>query len=226
MLRERLWLTCSCRLVSPEHQDVGLVTLSGYMRFWGYVFAAVTLAIWLLKKEAPEEEEEQEGTHGSSNGKAGSGGAAGQGDKNGAKGGNGSGSGGHVKRKRSNNTRLTEEERQLLTGRQRGAVAAAGDGGEGSSGSGRKGGGVGAELVGAYVQLWRVIKLPAVWQLTALLLTYRLGVLAAEGAASLKLIDKGVAKEALAFLVLFQVGGLRSRGWWVGSRGPKAAGMF
>lgn len=31
--------------------------------------------------------------------------------------------------------------------------------------------------------------------------------LAAEGAASLKLIDKGVAKEALAFLVLFQVGG-------------------
>lgn len=31
----------------------------------------------------------------------------------------------------------------------------------------------------------------------------------AESAFSLKLIDKGVAKETLAFLVLFQVGGWR-----------------
>lgn len=54
----------------------------------------------------------------------------------------------------------------------------------------------------------QVAKLRSVWALAALLLTYRLGVLAAEGAASLKLIDKGVAKEALAFLVLFQVGTL------------------
>jgi hypothetical protein len=47
----------------------------------------------------------------------------------------------------------------------------------------------------------------------------RLGVLAAEGAASLKLIDKGVAKEALAFLVLFQARGLRAHAGacWAGA---------
>ena len=52
----------------------------------------------------------------------------------------------------------------------------------------------------------QIAKLPAVWRLTGLLLTYRLGVLAAEGAVQMKLIDKGVAKETLAFMVLFQVG--------------------
>ncbi|MEW5299058.1 MAG: hypothetical protein WDW36_002107 [Sanguina aurantia] len=56
----------------------------------------------------------------------------------------------------------------------------------------------------AYLQLWGVTRLPAVWKLTAFLLTSRLGILAAEGAASLKLIDKGVSKEALATLVLLQ----------------------
>ncbi|KAJ9530273.1 hypothetical protein QJQ45_023560, partial [Haematococcus lacustris] len=61
-----------------------------------------------------------------------------------------------------------------------------------------------AEVAPAYWALWGVVRLPAVWGLAALLLTYRLGVLAAEGAFALKLIDKGVAKETLAFLVLFQ----------------------
>lgn len=46
--------------------------------------------------------------------------------------------------------------------------------------------------------------LPAIWALSFLLVTYRLGVLPAESAASLKLLDKGVAKEALAALVLVQ----------------------
>jgi len=49
------------------------------------------------------------------------------------------------------------------------------------------------------------MKLRAVWWFSALLLTYRLGVLVAESAFSLKLIDKGVPKETLAALVLFQV---------------------
>lgn len=48
------------------------------------------------------------------------------------------------------------------------------------------------------------VRLPAIWGLSLLLLTYRLGVLPAESAASLKLLDKGVAKEALAALVLVQ----------------------
>jgi len=46
--------------------------------------------------------------------------------------------------------------------------------------------------------------LPSIWALSFLLVTYRLGVLPAESAASLKLLDKGVAKEALAALVLVQ----------------------
>lgn len=46
--------------------------------------------------------------------------------------------------------------------------------------------------------------LPAIWGLSFLLLSYRLGVLPAESAAALKLLDKGVAKEALAALVLVQ----------------------
>lgn len=46
--------------------------------------------------------------------------------------------------------------------------------------------------------------LPAIWALSFLLVTYRLGVLPAESAANLKLLDKGVAKEALAALVLVQ----------------------
>lgn len=61
-------------------------------------------------------------------------------------------------------------------------------------------------------QSWRVcvvgvclqVCLPAIWALSFLLVTYRLGVLPAESAASLKLLDKGVAKEALAALVLVQ----------------------
>jgi hypothetical protein len=56
----------------------------------------------------------------------------------------------------------------------------------------------------ACCSLYPQVQLPAIWGLSALLLSYRLGVLPAESAASLKLLDKGVAKEALAALVLVQ----------------------
>lgn len=46
-----------------------------------------------------------------------------------------------------------------------------------------------------------MIRLPAVRSLAALLLTFRLAVLPAEAAAPLKLLEKGVSKEALAGLV-------------------------
>jgi PAT family acetyl-CoA transporter-like MFS transporter 1 len=57
----------------------------------------------------------------------------------------------------------------------------------------------------AYAQLWGVIRLPAVQQLGLVLLTYRLFMLPAESAAALKLLEKGVAKEALAGLVRVQI---------------------
>lgn len=56
----------------------------------------------------------------------------------------------------------------------------------------------------AYKQLWKVIKLPTIQRLSIILMTYRLGFLVAESAAPLKLLEKGVSKEALASLVLIE----------------------
>jgi len=56
-------------------------------------------------------------------------------------------------------------------------------------------------LLEAYEQLWRVVRLPSVRQFAALLLTFRLAALPAEAVAPLKLLEKGVSKEALAGLV-------------------------
>lgn len=53
----------------------------------------------------------------------------------------------------------------------------------------------------AYGQLWGVVRLPAVRKLALVLLAFRLAVLPAEQAAPLKLLEKGVSKEALAGLV-------------------------
>ncbi|KAG2442242.1 hypothetical protein HYH02_009726 [Chlamydomonas schloesseri] len=147
--------------------DSGLVSLAGYMRFWGWVFAVVTAAIALFIREKSEEELEAA--------------AAARLDVD----------------TRALAAPLSAEERELL------GMAAEGSA-PGAASAASSPGGVLGELADAYLGLWRVVRLPAVWRLSALLLTYRLGVLAAEGAASLKLIDKGVAKEALAFLVLFQ----------------------
>ena len=57
-------------------------------------------------------------------------------------------------------------------------------------------------LLDAYQQLWAILKLRPILQLSAVLLTMRLGILAAEGASALKLLEKGVSKESLAMLVL------------------------
>lgn len=54
----------------------------------------------------------------------------------------------------------------------------------------------------------RVLRLPSVRLLSVVLVTCRLGMLPAEAAAPLKLLEKGATKEALA--------GLVSRGWWRG----------
>ncbi|KAK9809613.1 hypothetical protein WJX73_007530 [Symbiochloris irregularis] len=59
-------------------------------------------------------------------------------------------------------------------------------------------------LTEAYRQLWGVIKLPAVRRLSIVLLLFRLGMLPAEQAGPLKLLEKGVSKEALAGLVLLE----------------------
>jgi hypothetical protein len=50
------------------------------------------------------------------------------------------------------------------------------------------------EIVMAYSKLWGVVRLPAVMRLSVVLVTCRLGFLAAETAAPLKLLEKGVSK--------------------------------
>lgn len=129
---------------------VGILTLAGFLRFWGWFFLVATAAVAAMKPEAPEPQDAPQTTVG------------------------------------------------------------------GKAASPRPS--AGAAVRAAYEQLWHVARLPAIWRLSALLLTYRLGVMVAENAAALKLVDKGVSKESLAFLVLLQfplemVSALVSGGW-------------
>jgi MFS transporter, PAT family, solute carrier family 33 (acetyl-CoA transportor), member 1 len=48
------------KYVFSEPQPVGLVTLSGFLKFWGLVFVGTTVLIALLKKEQSESDEEME----------------------------------------------------------------------------------------------------------------------------------------------------------------------
>jgi hypothetical protein len=60
------------------------------------------------------------------------------------------------------------------------------------------------DIMAAYAQLFKVIRLPAVRTLALVLFVARIGMLPAESAAALKLLEKGVSKEALAGLVLIE----------------------
>ena len=147
------------RTLGLPQSGLPLVTLGGYVRAWGWAFAAVTVMIALFKRETERFAEPAAGGGGSSGGAA-----AARGKR--ARGGGGSGGSGAA------------------------AAAAARA--------------AAAEVADAYRRLWGVARLRPVWALSLLLVTYRIGVLPAESAASLKLLDKGVSKEALAGLVLLQ----------------------
>jgi MFS transporter, PAT family, solute carrier family 33 (acetyl-CoA transportor), member 1 len=54
------------------------------------------------------------------------------------------------------------------------------------------------DLVSAYTELWAVLQLPAVRQLSMLLLVYRLAFSPVEIATALKLVDRGVSRETVA----------------------------
>jgi len=43
--------------LSQSPSDVGVITLKGYVTFWGWVFAAVTIAVALFKHESDHYEE-------------------------------------------------------------------------------------------------------------------------------------------------------------------------
>ncbi|CAL5220582.1 g2620 [Coccomyxa viridis] len=124
---------CNTYLRSTPSED-GHLTLSTYLRVWGWVYAVVTLLVAAFKKEVnftPAEELE------------------------------------------SFHLKLNGEDR-------------------------------GVGIMDSYKQLWGVVRLPAVRRLALVLLAFRLAVLPAEQAAPLKLLEKGVSKEALAGLVLIE----------------------
>lgn len=120
---------CSSYLGYAEGMSV--ITLNGYLQFWGWTYLIITIAIALLTREnlAIHSDDEKDST---------------------------------------NSSTLFER------------------------------------LVEAYSQLWQVACLPSVRKLAIILLVARIGMLPAESAASLKLLEKGVSKEALAGLVLIQ----------------------
>ncbi|CAG9466014.1 unnamed protein product [Pedinophyceae sp. YPF-701] len=60
------------------------------------------------------------------------------------------------------------------------------------------------QVKGAYAQLLGVLRLPALWHLAVLLVAYRLPVIPAEQAGSLKLLGKGVSRETLSGLYVVQ----------------------
>lgn len=74
----------------------------------------------------------------------------------------------------------------------------------------------------AYLQLWRVVRLPTVQLLALVLVICRLGMLTAEAVAPLKLLEKGVSKEALAGLVSWpghcRAGGMAGPGAWAANQ--------
>lgn len=171
-------------MVGAPGMQEPLVSLPGYLRFWGWVFALVTLGIAFLQPETNFTDEEQHQRERQRQARVVT--SQEQPDKPAA-------ANGSVRRRRP------------ATQPTAGAKAAAAPSIDvaidpiNTSTTGAL-----QEVAAAYRQLWGVVRLPAVWGLTAFLLTYRLGVLTVESAYSLKLIDKGVSKEALAFLVLFQ----------------------
>eukprot|EP00879_Flechtneria_rotunda_P017194 GHRR01018010.1.p1 GENE.GHRR01018010.1~~GHRR01018010.1.p1 ORF type:complete len:390 (+),score=144.30 GHRR01018010.1:480-1649(+) len=143
-IRGNKWLAGFFEL---QPADTGIISLKGYVLFWGWVFTVVTLAIAVFKHETERYVE-----------------AA------------------------SNKQQASQQVHDVVNG-----YLPSKDWGHRRT-----------EIVAAYMQLWGVVCLPAIWGLGFLLVSYRLGVLPAESAAGLKLLDKGVAKESLAALVLVQ----------------------
>ncbi|KAL6784386.1 hypothetical protein ACKKBF_B01590 [Auxenochlorella protothecoides x Auxenochlorella symbiontica] len=163
---------CNARLRAPDKaSDGGIVTLAGYLRFWGWAYLVLTLAIAALKKEggrprpAPAVDDEIFGegaalclNHAEPDGHA--------------------------------------ALHAVPLAAECGAAARHDVGAEHSAAA--------PTVSQAYWQLLRVINLPAVKRLAVVLIVCRLGMLPAEAAAALKLLEKGVSKEALAALVLLE----------------------
>jgi hypothetical protein len=164
-----------------------LVSLSGYMRFWGWAYLAVTLAIGLFKAEGGPQARAVSV----------------------ASGGSGRGGGARANGPAARHPRASDASSPAArhASPRRRSLRLAGRDSEGDGPGAAAHGHSGQEpppLREAYAQLWRVVQLPSVRLLASLLMVARLGMLPAESAAALKLLEKGVSREALAGLVLIE----------------------
>lgn len=107
------------RYFRTEPKEMGLITLSGYMKFWGVIYALLTLYIAIWKQEKQKGEPKQ-------------------------------------------------------------------------------------SIKKSYSELWNVFRLPAVRRLATVFLFCRIGSVVAEAAGTLKLLEKGVSKEAISSIVLLE----------------------
>lgn len=106
------------KYIRTEPQDLGMITLPGFLFFWGVVFLLTTTLVWIFKHEKIDTDVEDHG------------------------------------------------------------------------------------VVGTYLMLLKIVKLPAVQELIVVLLTVKIGFSAADAVTGLKLIEAGVKKETLALLAV------------------------
>ena len=167
--------------------DREIVTLGGYLFWWGWVYVGVTVVVGLFKREGPSKVDSSHVVDISS--------AAlhPRGDSKANNSGRPASLTGMTRRKLSNaengvgfgvevDAPSTETSPDSIKGHTTSS----------------------ATIRTAYSQLFRTIQLPPVKLLCALLIVSRLAMLPAESASALKLLEKGVSKEALAGLVLIE----------------------
>lgn len=171
-----------CSRVLGTAPGVALVSLAGYLRFWGWVYLAFTAALAVLKAETPKRERDDAGGKGTRTSRSPR--------VQGVDGEPVAQHSGAVTRRRS--MRLAGQQPAEISENDivptNGACHEAQSPGE-------------DDIWEAYAQLWRVVRLPSVRLLAVVLVVCRLGMLPAETAAPLKLLEKGASKEALAGLV-------------------------
>jgi PAT family acetyl-CoA transporter-like MFS transporter 1 len=186
-----------------------LLTLGGYLWWWGWAYVAVTVLVGLFKREGTRARADVVSITPDEGGVDGT-------------------IGGEVQTRHSARQRVGLSRRKLSNAENGVGLESVGEPSQAAGGEGRAAGSAsycpgtkdhhgevkygevkeGESTYGsialAYSQLFDTIRLPPVKLLCVLLIVSRLAMLPAESAAPLKLLEKGVSKEALAGLVLIE----------------------
>ena len=194
-----------CTRMLGTQVGVPLVTLAGYMKFWGWVYLAVTVVLALFKKEGRGH---TSGAAVTANGNAVKRLAAeiGETGREAAVGSPTATTRGIARRRSSRiAAQINPNDNMQLAFSSSAEYDAHETNGHGHGDLEtmveEQGEEEEEDIREAYAALWRVVRLPSVRLLAVMLVVCRLGMLPAETAAPLKLLEKGASKEALAGLV-------------------------